>query len=45
MSSDVLDFLVTCFEWCYGIITFIILAEIPIRLYVRICSGKGEFFR
>lgn len=45
MTADVVSLLVDVFKWAYGIVTFLILAEIPLRIYVRITSGRGEFFK
>ena len=41
MTNDVVSFLLDIFKWAYGIVTLLILCEIPLRIYVRVVGGKG----
>lgn len=41
MTNDVVSFLLDIFKWSYGIVTLLILCEIPLRIYVRVVGGKG----
>lgn len=41
MTNDVVMFLLDIYKWAYGIVTLLILCEIPLRIYVRVAGGKG----